>query len=67
MLADGVHFIVGQTPLELIGRKAMAVNLSDLAAMAAKPVCAVVSIMLPKTMSLEDAKTLFGGMLDLAQ
>ena len=66
MLADGVHFVVGQTPLELIGRKAMAVNLSDLAAMAAKPVCAVVSLMLPKSFSLDDAKSLFGGMLELA-
>ena len=66
MLADGVHFMVGQTPLESIGRKAMAVNLSDIAAMAAKPVCAVVSLMLPKSFSLDDAKTLFGGMLELA-
>ena len=66
MLADGVHFIVGQTPLDLIGRKAMAVNLSDIAAMAAKPVGAVVSLMLPKSMSLDEAKTLFVGMLELA-
>jgi len=66
MLADGVHFVVGQTPLELIGRKAMAVNLSDLAAMAAKPVCATVSLMLPRSMSLDDAKKIMGGLLQLA-
>ena len=66
MLADGTHFILGQTPLELIGRKSMAVNLSDMAAMAARPVCAVVSLMIPKTMSLDDLKTLYGGMLKIA-
>lgn len=66
MLADGVHFIVGQTSLNLIGRKAMAVNLSDIAAMAARPVCAFLSLMLPKSMSLDDAKTLIRGTLDLA-
>lgn len=67
MLADGVHFVVGQTPLDLIGRKAMAVNLSDLAAMAARPVCAVVSLMLPRSFSIEDAKKMTRGMLDIAQ
>ena len=66
MLADGVHFIVGQTPLELIGRKALAVNLSDLAAMAARPVCAVVSLMVPKSMGIDDAKKIATGMLQLA-
>lgn len=66
MLADGVHFVVGQTPLELIGRKALAVNLSDLAAMAARPVCAVVSLMVPKTMGIDEAKEMTIGMLQLA-
>jgi len=66
MLAEGVHFLSGEMPLELIGRKAMAVNLSDLAAMAARPVCAVVSLMLPKAMVLDEVKTLVGGMLKLA-
>ncbi len=67
MLADGVHFVVGQTPLNLIGRKALAVNLSDLAAMAARPVCATVSLMLPKSMSIDDVKEVMSGMLQLAQ
>lgn len=67
MLADGVHFVVGQTPLELIGRKSLAVNLSDLAAMAARPVCAVVSLMVPKTMGIKDTKKIATGMLQLAQ
>ncbi len=67
MLADGVHFVVGQTPLKLIGRKSMAVNLSDLAAMAARPVCAVISLMLPRSLAIEEAKELALGMLEMAE
>lgn len=48
LLSDGVDFIVGQTPPEQIGRKAIAVNLSDLAAMAARPLGVVVSVLLPR-------------------
>jgi thiamine-monophosphate kinase len=66
MLADGVHFVVGQTPLNLIGRKAIAVNLSDLAAMAARPVCAMVSLMLPRRFGIQDAQSLTNGMLEIA-
>ncbi len=66
MLADGVHFILGQTPLGLIGRKSMAVNLSDIAAMGAKPVCAVVSLMLPKSMSMKQTQSITDGIFKLA-
>ncbi len=48
LLSDGVDFLVGKTDPVLIGRKAIAVNLSDLAAMAARPVSVVVSVLLPK-------------------
>lgn len=44
MLLDGVHFDVSTTAPELIGRKAVAVNLSDLAAMGCRPTAAFVSI-----------------------
>ena len=37
-LADTVHFDLESTSVERIGRKAMTRNLSDVAAMAAKPV-----------------------------
>jgi thiamine-monophosphate kinase len=47
-LVDGTHFETGKTPLELIGRKSLAVNLSDLAAMAAKPSAVFISIVVPK-------------------
>ena len=47
MLVEGRHFFAGANP-ELLGRKALAVNLSDLAAMGAKPVGFTLAIALPK-------------------
>jgi thiamine-monophosphate kinase len=48
LLIDGVHFDTSQHAVERIGRKSLAVNLSDLAAMAAKPVGCLVSLALPR-------------------
>ena len=48
MLLDGVHFDLRNTSAELAGRKAIAVNLSDLAAMGCRPTAAFVSIAVPK-------------------
>lgn len=47
LLCDGTHFERASCTAEQIGRKAMAVNLSDIAAMAAHPVAAFVSLLLP--------------------
>lgn len=44
MLLDGVHFDLANCTPESVGRKAVAVNLSDLAAMGCRPVAAFVSI-----------------------
>ena len=49
-----------------IGHKALAVNLSDLAAMAAKPVAAIVSLLLPRHGALELAQEIYEGLLPLA-
>jgi len=46
-LVEGVHFPVG-TPADAIGHKALAVNLSDLAAMGAEPVWATLALTLPE-------------------
>src|SRR5207248_8962470 len=51
---------------EQIGRKALAVNLSDLAAMAAKPVAALVALALPRQGGEKIAKELYEGLLPLA-
>lgn len=48
MLVEGVHFDRKIMTDAQIGRKSMAVNLSDLAAMAGEPVAALVAIALPK-------------------
>jgi len=46
MLVEGRHFFMNANP-GLLGRKALAVNLSDLAAMGAKPIGFTLSIALP--------------------
>ena len=48
MLMDGTDFILSDVDPRRIGRKAMAVNLSDIAAMAGVPTAAVVSVALPR-------------------
>jgi thiamine-monophosphate kinase len=67
MLMDGVDFELGRHEPEQIGRKALAVNLSDIAAMAAKPAAALVSLALPQAGGESLAKRLYEGMLPLAE
>ena len=64
MLLDGVHFDSKIHTPEQIGRKALAVNLSDCAAMAVRPSFALVSLALPNSWSLEAAKRLYGVEVD---
>lgn len=65
-ICDGVHFRIDQHSPEQIGRKALAVNLSDLAAMGATPLAATVSLVLPRQLTLEYVKRLYAGMRPLA-
>lgn len=67
MLMDGRHFIVGETPPEKIGRKALAVNLSDIAAMGGRPLAAFVSWALPRHRGRGLAESLFEGISQLAR
>ena len=72
LLTDGVDFQVGKDDLRRIGRQALAANLSDLAAMAAKPQAAFVSLALPRSGQpglgpLELAIELYEGLLPLAR
>lgn len=55
MLLDGVHFDLASTSPALAGRKAIAVNLSDLAAMACWPTAAFISIVVPRGLESSDA------------
>ena len=66
MLMDGVDFILADLDPVRVGRKALAVNLSDLAAMAARPIAAFVSLALPRSGGELLAMELYGGLAPLA-
>ena len=66
MLMEGVDFVLAEAGPRRVGRKAMAVNLSDIAAMAGVPTAAVVSVALPKNGGREIGEELFLGMRDVA-
>jgi len=61
-LLDAVHFIYSRHGPRRSGRKAMARNLSDLAAMAAQPVAAVAAVALPMGLAREEAEAIYRGL-----
>jgi len=66
-VADGVHVDVASTSLDRIGRKCITRNLSDVAAMAGKPVGAVVAVSLPRDFGEANATALFDSMKATAE
>ena len=60
-LVETVHFDSQFCPLNTVGYKALAVNLSDLAAMGATPHHALLSLGLPRTLSLSKLDALVDG------
>jgi thiamine-monophosphate kinase len=67
LVSDGVDFDLAQVDPRRVGRKALAVNLSDLAAMASRPLAAVVALLLPKRGGMDLAVALYEGLLPLAE
>ena len=67
LLTDRVDFHLDQVDPRRVGHKALAVNLSDLAAMAARPLAGVIAVVLPKENGLELAERIYDGIFPLAE
>jgi len=63
---EGVHFDRQFVPPEAIGHRALAVNLSDLAAMGARPRAALLSLALPDSLEIGAFERILDGLLALA-
>jgi len=71
VLIDGVHFSVGHAAPDMVtmsledaGWRAIAANLSDLAAMGATPIAVTIGLSLPGTIPVADVEALYAGMRD---
>jgi thiamine-monophosphate kinase len=67
MLIEGPHFDLGYVPLQHLGYKAVAVNVSDIAAMNSKPEQIVISLGLSNRFSLEAIDALYNGIKSACQ
>jgi len=66
-LIEGIHFTLEITLWQDLGWRALAANLSDIAAMGGAPSYALVSLALPGETDTENVTTLYSGMIELAQ
>lgn len=62
VLIEGVHFDRLIMPMEYLGIKSIAVNVSDVVAMNGEPRFATVGLGLPETVSIEQVESLYRGM-----
>jgi thiamine-monophosphate kinase len=67
MLVEDIHFILGKSDPELLGQKAMAVNLSDIAAMGGRPLHGIISMAIPKSMHVTTIHSIYNGMKEMCQ
>ena len=61
-LVEGVHFDLKTHPPEILGHKALAVNVSDIAAMGARPKIALVSLAIPDHISVKFLDRFYRGL-----
>jgi thiamine-monophosphate kinase len=64
---EGRHFLPAVALPEQVGRRALAVNLSDLAAMGAEPLFALVSLLLPASTAVEWIERMYSGLRQHAE
>jgi len=67
MLLEGVHFDLSFCDPQSLGRKSLAVNLSDLAAMGARPRQFLLGIALPSEISIEFMDGFMAGVMGMAE
>ncbi len=64
-VVEGIHF-TAETPPELVGRKALARGLSDIAAMGGTPTAALITIGLPKDFDADRIAKIYDGLNEVA-
>jgi len=67
MLVEGVHFDLSLCDPMTLGKKSLSVNLSDIAAMGAKPLYFLLSLAIPSTTTIEFVDGFTSGLLARAQ
>jgi len=67
MLIEDIHFQRAVTPPDKLGRKSIAVNLSDIAAMGGSPKEALISIAIPDRVPVEYLDSVYEGMKSMAR
>jgi thiamine-monophosphate kinase len=66
-MVEGVHFTRETITWPELGWKALAINLSDIAAMGGNPDYALVALALPEDTDAEDVTALYKGMIEIAK
>ncbi len=67
LLAEGIHFDLAWSDATDLGRKSLAVNLSDIAAMGGNPRYALLSLAIPTKLSFEFMESFISGFLEQAE
>jgi thiamine-monophosphate kinase len=67
MLVQDIHFMISKIPFYQLGRKAVAVNMSDIAAMGGRPLVCLISLAIPVETEVEAIQELYRGMRDICE
>ena len=66
-MVEGVHFERALSPWADVGWKALAVNVSDIAAMGGEPTFALITLALPDNVPPDDVEMIYAGLSDCAR